>query len=335
MSGDSQHFDAETNDSLQKRATGLTRRRIVLLGSAGLAGLTTAAIPARSSANTQQTVSQATEPTNSNGRFAGIVVLITGATSGIGEGTAYAFALEGAKVFFCGRRENLGNQVEQKIKGNGGEATYMRADVRNEADVKAFINGCVQKYGRIDIAFNNAGVETPRSSPIADQPTEDWLNVLTTNATGVFLSMKYELPYLLKNEPSGAFGTRGVIINTASVSGHVGFANIAPYSASKHAILGLTQCAAIDYGPQGIRVNSISPGGVDTPMRRRAYAAQGIPDNQPLPPVPNFPRRANTVEEMANAVMFLASDEASSIYGMDLDVTGGMLTGSHLTQARS
>lgn len=317
----------------QKFLKGLSRRRM-LLGGVGLAGVAASMMTDRDRANAQPSVEPQSSPANRQGKFAGKVVLITGATSGIGEGTAYAFAREGAKVFFCGRRENLGREVEAKIKGFGGEATYMRADVRREEDVKAFVDGCVQKYGRIDIAFNNAGIETPKSAPIADQSLEDMTNVMTTNAIGAFLSMKYELPYLLKNEPSGAFETRGIIINNASVSGHVGFANIAPYSSSKHAIVGLTKCAAIEYGSRGIRVNSISPGGVDTPMRRRAYAAQGIPTDRPLPPAPNFPRRANTVEEMANAVMFLASDEASSIFGTDIDVTGGMLTGAHLTQTR-
>lgn len=312
---------------------GLSRRR-VLLGSVGVAGVAASMVSGRAQANTQEPIASQQGPANSRGRFAGKVVLITGATSGIGEGTAYAFAREGAKVFFCGRREKLGKQVEAKIKGFGGEATYMRADVRNEVDVKAFIDGCVQKYGRIDIAFNNAGIDTPERGSIDEQPLADFEDVMRTNAFGVFLSMKYEMPVLLRNEPWGAFGTRGVVVNNASTSGHVGFANISPYSASKHAILGLTRCAALEYSPRGIRVVSISPGGVDTPMRHRAYEGRVAP-GQPDPPAPNLYQRTNTVQEMADVVMFLASNAGSSITGTDLDVTGGYHTGAHITTVRS
>ena len=254
---------------------------------------------------------------NPNGKFAGKVVLITGATSGIGEGTAYAFAKEGGRVFFCGRREQLGRQVEAKIKSFGGEATYLRADIRNEADVKNFVDACVRKYGKLDIAFNNAGIESPKAVPIAEQTLADFQNVMTTNATGVFLSMKYELPYLLKNGS-------GAIINNASVSGHVGWATISPYSASKHAILSLTKVAALEYADKNIRVNSISPGAVDTPMLRRAMQSFGLTERQIAEPYPI--KRLATTEEMARAVMFLASDEASVVTGMDMDVTGGYLT---------
>lgn len=266
------------------------------------------------------------EETNSR-LFQNKVVLITGATSGIGEKTAYAFAEEGAKVFFCGRRENLGVQVQNAIRSKGLEATYMKADVRKEQDVKNFVDACAATYGSIDIAINNAGIATKQSSPLADQPSEDFMDIMATNAFGVFYCMKYEIPYLLKNNAEGINGTRGIIINIASVSAHVGFAKISPYSTSKHAILGLTKSAQLDYGEKGIRINSISPGGVDTPMRRRAYEIQGYTGTHPAP-MPNLSHRANTVEEMANVLMFLASDNASSIFGTDIDLTGGMLTGA-------
>lgn len=274
------------------------------------------------------------EQSGREGRFFNRVVLITGATSGIGEGTAYAFARQGAKVFFCGRREDLGQQVEARIKNSGGDATYFKADVRREEDVRNFIAAGIRKYGRLDIAFNNAGIATNVNAPVAEQPSADFLDIMNTNAAGVFYSMKYEVPHMLNNEPWGAYGTRGVIINNASVSGHVGFGGISPYSASKHAIIGLTRCASIEYGGRGIRVNSISPGGVNTPMRNRAYLAQGFTEDK-IPTVPNFQRRINTVDEMADVVMFLAENAASSIFGTDLDVTGGMLTGAHFTQART
>ena len=153
------------------------------------------------------------------------------------------------------------------------------------------------------------------------------INVLKTNVTGYFLSMKYEMPHLLKNEPWGKYGTKGVIVNNSSVSGHIGFPGISPYSSSKHAIIGMTKCAALEYGGQGIRINSISPGAVNTPMRRQAYENQGLSPNEPLPAPPNIVNRANTPEEMADIVMLLASTDVSYVLGTDIDVTTGMLTG--------
>lgn len=297
----------------------LDRRRMLAGGAVGLAvGLAATAGSAEAQAAR-------------SGRFPGRVVLITGATSGIGEGAARAFAAEGARVFFCGRRESLGAQVQDSIRRSGGDATYMRADVRREEDVAALVEGCVRRYGRIDVALNNAGIATNLNGPIDKQPSADFDDIMRTNAYGVFWSLKHELPVMIRNEPWGAFDTRGVVINTASTSGHVGYPGISPYGASKAAILSLTRNAALEYGPHGIRVNSFSPGGVDTPMRTRAYAAQGV--KPPLPPVPNIPRRVNTVAEMAEVILFLASNAGSSIYGADLDLTGGNLTGPYFRTA--
>lgn len=299
-----------------EKTTQVSRRRMMIYGGAGLAGIAATTVAGRVDANTQQAVAPATGSANPNGRFAGKVVLITGATSGIGEGTAYAFAREGAKVFFCGRRENLGKQVEAKIKGFSGEATYMQADVRREEDVKAFIDSCVQKYSRIDVAFNNAGIVNPNFVKIHEQKTEDFIDCMNTNALGTFLSMKYEIPYMLKQGG-------GVIVNTASVSSHRAFTELSPYSASKHALASLTKVAALEYARNNIRVCSISPGGVDTPMLRDARAKRGVSFEEGSKGIPIG--RTNTVEEMARAVMFLASDEASAFHGSLVDVTGGML----------
>ncbi|MBA3239965.1 MAG: glucose 1-dehydrogenase [Acidobacteria bacterium] len=285
-----------------------------MLGAVGLTAL--AATGAGALAQTRRPVEPDTGRADPQGKFKDKVVLITGATSGIGEGTAYAFAREGGRVFFCGRRENLGRQVEAKIKSFGGEATYQRADVRREEDVKNLIEGCVRKYGRIDVAFNNAGVEAV-AADLAEQTLENFINVMQTNAFGVFLSMKYEIPVMLRQGG-------GVIVNNASVSAHDGYALISPYSASKHAIRGLTKCAALEYVPRNIRINSISPGAVDTPMLRRALTGFKTTAEEVAKTIPV--RRISTVEEMARAVMFLSSDDASSVAGMDLDVTGGMLT---------
>ncbi|MBA3569975.1 MAG: SDR family NAD(P)-dependent oxidoreductase [Pyrinomonadaceae bacterium] len=228
---DSQPSDAVEVRSAEKH---ISRREII-----GAIGLTALAATGDAVAQTLRPVEAAAGRASTNGRFKEKVVLITGATSGIGESTAYAFAREGARVFFCGRREELGRQVESRIKGFGGEATYIRADVRREEDVRSFVDGCVKKYARIDVAFNNAGVEAVAAN-LAEQRLENFLNVMTTNATGVFLSMKYEIPVMLRQGG-------GVIVNNASVSAHDGYALISPYSASKHAIVGLTKCAALEY----------------------------------------------------------------------------------------
>jgi NAD(P)-dependent dehydrogenase (short-subunit alcohol dehydrogenase family) len=293
----------------------LNRRQILAGGAAALAAATLAATrPA--SANTQQPV-QPRADFHADGRFTGKVILITGATSGIGRTTAEAFAREGAKVLFCGRREQLGADVEAGIRGFGGEATYRRADVRLEEDVRALVDACVGTYGRIDVAFNNAGIETPRPKPLAEQSFDDWRDVMETNATGVFLSMKYEIPQMLRQ--SG-----GTIINTGSVSSHVGYATIAPYNASKHAIWSLTRVASLEYAPLNIRVNMVSPGAAATPMLDRALVGFGTTPEQIAQTIPI--RRISTTEEIARLVLFLASEEASTLSGMDIDATGGMLS---------
>ena len=289
------------------------RRKILTIGTAGIATAvaSTQAIPSNA-----QSTSKSSASVNPDGKFVDKVVLITGATSGIGEATARLFAQEGAKVHFCGRRQELGVEVAQSIQEQGGIASFQKADVRNESEIRAFIDGCVEKYGQIDIAFNNAGIESAPKT-VAEQTFEDWENVMSTNARGVFLSMKYELPVMLN---SGG----GAIINNSSVSGHVGFATIAPYNASKHAVMSLTKVAALEYADQNIRVNSISPGAVDTPMLRRALEAWNT-DIETV--VQDFPiKRVVTPEEIAKGVMWLASAESTAVIGTDIDLTGGYLT---------
>lgn len=295
--------------------TDTMRRRILAMGAVGAAGLASAIASGKALANTQNPPAPQTE-THPNGKFSGKVVLITGATSGIGEGTAYAFAREGAKVFFCGRRENLGRQVEAKIRKFGGEATYMRSDVRREEEVKALVEACVSEYGRLDVAFNNAGILNPKFARLHEQPTADFLDTMNTNSLGVFFSLKYEIPQMLKQKG-------GCIVNMASVSGHKGFTEIGPYSTSKHAIIALTKVAALEYAKDNIRITSISPGGVDTPMLRYAREKRGLSFEEGAKFIPI--QRTNTVEEMARTVMFLASDEATALHGSLVDVTSGML----------
>lgn len=308
-------IDNQTQMNGDRKRRSISRRKI-LLGGASAAGVAVSMVAGRVQANTQTPPEPKTGAVDPQGRFANKVVLITGATAGIGEGTAYAFAREGAKVFFCGRRENLGRQVEANIRNFGGEATYMRADVRQEAEVKAFVDACVAKYDRIDIAFNNAGIVNPQLVRLHEQPSADFLDVLTTNPIGVFYSLKYEIPQMLRQGG-------GCIVNNASVSGHKGFTNIGPYSTSKHAVVGLTKVAALEYARDNIRITSISPGAVDTPMLRYVREQRGISFEEASSGIPIG--RTNTVEEMARAVMFLVSDDATALHGSIVDVTGGSL----------
>ncbi|MEO0349869.1 MAG: SDR family NAD(P)-dependent oxidoreductase [Cyanobacteria bacterium P01_A01_bin.15] len=291
----------------------IPRRRLLATGAVSAAGLAVAASSSRANAlNPPDPEAMAVNP---DSRFAGKVVLITGATSGIGETTAKAFAREGARVVFNGRRANLGQQVESDIRNAGGEATYIQSDVRDPQQVEQFVNAIIEQHGRLDIAFNNAGIfMTP--AEIQDMDLDNYRNMIATNLDGVFYAMRYELPIMIEQNS-------GIIINMASVAGHRGFANTPHYNASKHGVIGLTKAAATANAKHNIRINSISPLAVDTPMLRRSFEYQGLTYEQMAP---NFVTpRIMTTDEMARAVMFLAADGATSINGMDLDVTGGQL----------
>jgi NAD(P)-dependent dehydrogenase (short-subunit alcohol dehydrogenase family) len=293
-----------------------SRRNLITAGAAGLAAtIATTQAAATQSANAKpQKAPTAAPMVNLKGVFAGKVVLITGATSGIGETTAKAFAQEGAKVFFCGRRENLGTKVESEIRAMGGEATYMRADVRKAEEVKAFVDACVAKYGRLDIAFNNAGIDYP-PAPIADTAIAEFDDLMNTNVRGVFLGMKYEIPYMLR------FGG-GSIINVASIGGQRAFPNIVGYGASKAAVIHMSKSAAQEYG-KTIRVNVVSPGPIDTAMLDRVKRDWKVTEDQLVASYPS--KRAGSAAEVANMVMWLASDAASYVSGANLNVDGGGL----------
>lgn len=254
-------------------------------------------------------------------RFENKVVLVTGATSGIGQAAAKAFAAEGARVAFCGRREQLGRDVEAEIRWNGGEATYIRADVRVESDVKAFVDGAVGKYGRLDVAFNNAGITLEK--PLHELTADEFDDVAHTNLRGVFLSIKYQVPHMIA-------GGGGSIVVTASSNAIATQARRSAYSASKRALIGLVQSAALDYAPQGIRVNALVPGTTDTALVRRAAGMENVPDavwragaaQWARSNVPGLGRMA-TADEIAAFALVLASDDHAFMTGAALVIDGG------------
>jgi NAD(P)-dependent dehydrogenase (short-subunit alcohol dehydrogenase family) len=241
------------------------------------------------------------------------VALITGATSGIGKATAKAFGVAGAKVVFSGRRESEGKATEAQLRDAGIDCLFVRSDVSNEAEIKSLVQTTVEKYGRLDCAFNNAGIESP-AKPLHEQSIEDFDKLMAINTRGLFLCMKYEIQQMLTQ------GT-GVIVNTSSLGGLIAFPWTSPYIASKHAVMGLTRAAALDYAKQGIRVNAVNPGITATEMIDRSVAQMGITANDLASAVPMG--RIGQVEEIAQAVVFLCSDVASYITGQPLVIDGG------------
>jgi NAD(P)-dependent dehydrogenase (short-subunit alcohol dehydrogenase family) len=248
-----------------------------------------------------------------SGPFTGKAVLITGATSGIGRTTAELFAAHGARVAFCGRREALGREVEAGIRRDGGEAFYMRADVREEEQVKALVDATVARYGRLDIAFNNAGIDKP-PAPIAETDTTGFDDLIATNLRGVFLGMKHELPHLVRS--------KGTIVNTASIGGRHAFPNIVGYGAAKAAVIHMTRAAAQEYG-RDVRVNAIAPGPIETAMIERVREQWKVTTEQLAAAYPA--KRFGTTQEVAELVLFLAGPQASYISGQIVGIDGGGL----------
>jgi NAD(P)-dependent dehydrogenase (short-subunit alcohol dehydrogenase family) len=249
-----------------------------------------------------------------NKTFENKVVLVTGGTSGIGKATAIEFTRAGAKVVLTGRREKEGAQVVAEIKKLGGDAAFVRADVAKDDDVKKMVDFTVEKYGKLDIAFNNAGVEWKGA---LDQATEtEYRRIFDINVWGVLNSMRHEIPVMLKNGG-------GTIVNTSSVAGHVGLPQVSVYIASKHAVEGLTKSVALEFAKQKIRINAIAPGVIATEMLDR-FAGDELRDQiVAITPV----GRIGASEEIAAAVLYLASDAAKFTTGTSLVVDGGFIAG--------
>ncbi len=242
------------------------------------------------------------------------VALVTGGTSGIGRASAIALAKAGAKVVVSGRRETEGQETVRQIEAAGGQALFVKADVANEADVINLVNKTVEKFGGLHIAFNNAGVEG-RPAPITQVTAEDYQHVFDINVKGVLLSLKHQVPAMLK---SGG----GSIINTASVAGLLGMANVSVYVASKHAVIGITKSAALELAKQNIRVNAVSPAAIQTDMLDRFTGGVQTDTGKYLASLHPIGRIGNS-DEIANPVVFLASDDSSFITGQSLTVDGG------------
>jgi NAD(P)-dependent dehydrogenase (short-subunit alcohol dehydrogenase family) len=245
--------------------------------------------------------------------FEGKVALVTGGGSGIGRATALAFARQGAQVVIGNRNVQRGEETIAMIRKAGGTATFKRTDVLVAVEIEALVDHAVKTYGGLDLAFNNAGVEGT-VAPIVQQTESDYDAVMDVNVKGVWLSMKYEIPRML--ERGG-----GAIVNCSSVAGLIGFPNMAPYFASKHAVIGLTKVAALEYSAQGIRINAVNPAVIETEMVDRLVEGFSMKKDELIPMHPIG--RLGRVEEIAEAVLWLCSRKSSFVTGHSLVVDGG------------
>ena len=240
------------------------------------------------------------------------VVLITGALTGIGRAAAVAFAKKGASVVVAGRRDEAGEALAKELRSLGSDAEFINADVRKEEDVRALVDKTVARFGRLDVAVNNAGTEG-KPGAITDQTAESYAATFDTNVLGVILSMKHEVR-AMQGQGNGS------IINISSTYGHEGAAGASIYAGSKHAVEGVTKSVALELARSGIRVNAVAPGPTDTGMLTRF---SGTPENKGAQVTTVPMARLGLTEELANAIVFIASDEASFITGHVLNVDGG------------
>jgi NAD(P)-dependent dehydrogenase (short-subunit alcohol dehydrogenase family) len=240
------------------------------------------------------------------------VILITGALTGIGRATALAFAKEGATVVVSGRREAEGKALEDQLRSLGAEAVFTLADVRHDDHVRNLVDQTIERFGRLDVAVNCAGTEG-KPGPLTEQTSDSYTGLFDTNVLGTLLSLKHELRVM---QPQGS----GSIVNVSSTMGERGAANLALYTASKHAVEGLTKSAALEAAPFGVRVNAVAPGPTETAMLDRLT---GTPDRKAAFYAAVPLKRGAKPEEIADAIVFLASDKASFITGQIVRINGG------------
>ena len=244
------------------------------------------------------------------------VVLITGALTGIGRAAAIAFARDGARIVISGRRDEAGQKLVAELRDIGAEAEYWRSDVRHDDDVRDLVDKTVKRFGRLDIAVNNAGTEG-KTDPVTEQTAESYAATFDTNVLGVLLSMKHELRVML---PQGS----GSIVNVSSAYGSVGAPGAAVYVASKHAVEGMTKSAALEVAGTGVRVNVVAPGATDTGMLSRF----SVTDENKAALVSTVPfKRLAAPEEIANVILFVGSEKASYMTGATVAVDGGIVAG--------
>lgn len=251
-----------------------------------------------------------------NKLFDGEVVIVTGGGSGIGRAAALAVAAGGARVVVAGRRTNESAETVDLIQAAGGEALSVKADVAKPSEVEALVGQTIARFGKLNFAFNNAGIEGDAFVPLAKYSEATWDDVIEVNLKGVFLCMKHELPHIVE--------TKGAIVNMASVAGLVGGRLGVAYYASKHGVVGLTKAAAMEYASKGVRINAIAPAVIPTPMTERSFFhdAELTSRLTAMHPLGRF----GTPEEVANAVVWLCSKGASFITGHTLPVDGGFTT---------
>src|SRR6201985_1133518 len=241
------------------------------------------------------------------------VAVITGGPTGIGKSTALLLARKGIKVVISGRREAVGQKAIEEIRAQGGDAAFIAADVDNETQVSQIIGFAVKKYGRLDLAVNNAGISN-ETKTIGDSDPAKFQAMIQTNVMGVYLCMKYEIQQMLKNGG-------GPIVNLASIAGLNGIPYAGPYAATKHAVVGLTKSSALDYATQNIRIHAVAPGAIKTDIIAGSIA-QGQYDESTISAMHPMARMGNP-DEIAHGIAWLLSDEASFVTGHILNIDGG------------
>jgi NAD(P)-dependent dehydrogenase (short-subunit alcohol dehydrogenase family) len=245
------------------------------------------------------------------------VAIVTGAGSGIGRASALLFAKEGAKVVVADFVRDSGQQTVSLIKNEGGESIFVESDVSHAVDAQRLVNTAIETYGKLDILFNNAGINLEKT--VTETSEDDWSRVINVNLKGVFLCSKYAIPEMIRNGG-------GVIINTASIRGLVGQYHLAAYCASKGGVVLLTKAMALDYGQDNIRVNCVCPGGIETPMHKAFLATLAHPERETEEMLKKIPLgRIGEPEDVARVALFLASDESAYLTGLAIPVDGGRI----------